>query len=324
MAGSVGRLRRRIMTPSADKTSADKRGFFVKDEATKELLANTPTYFRAGFGEAIETGDPVETGHRLNLVERPYRQFAYEGAAMGLAVLDAMSPRRHDRIARFLAGPAERYQHGVHVGLGFALARLPRMRARRIVPSDPFLRWRSVDGYGFYLAFFHTEAYVDGHQPGPAVPWPGLGYEGYAPRAIDQGIGRALWFIAGADVERVTVMIDGFGRERRSDLWSGAGLAAAYAGGATEDELRLLAERAGRFRQYVAQGAALAATTRVRADLVLPYTAMATRVLCGLSPGDAAALTETALASLPADDDLPAFEMWRRSVAAEFMTLGRR
>jgi enediyne biosynthesis protein E3 len=324
MAGSFGRLRRRIMTPSADRTDAGKRGFFVKDETTRELLAKTPTFFRVGFGEAVESGDAEQTGRRLDAIEQPYRGFAYEGAAMGLAVIDAMSPRRHDRIARFLAGPARRYQHGVHVGLGFALARLPRMRARLIAPSDPFLRWRSADGYGFYLAFFQAERYVDGHQPGPAAPWPGLGYEGYAPRAIDQGIGRALWFIGGADVDRVATLIGGFDGGRHADLWSGAGLAATYAGGGSEDELGRLAEVAGPFRQHIAQGAALAATTRVRADLVVPYTRMATGVLCGMSPEDAAALTDAALADLPADDDLPAFEMWRRSVAAEFMTLGRR
>jgi len=54
----------------------------------------------------------------------------------------------------------------------------------------------------------------------------------------DQGIGRAMWFVGGTDVELVATMIDKFPDHRRADLYSGAGLAATYAGGAHEQELR--------------------------------------------------------------------------------------
>lgn len=324
MAGGWRLMRRRLMTPSAERTRAENRGFFIKDEATKELLETTPRYFRTGFGHAVETGDPVETARRLDEIDPAFRGFAYEGATMGLAILDALPVGRSDRAARFIAGPARPLGHGAHVGLGFALARVPRGRWRVIAPTDRLLRWRSLDGYGFHQAFFRTDRYVTGHYQADGFPWPGEGYEQYANRAIDQGIGRALWFIGGADVARVTDLIGGFGSGRHPDLWSGAGLAATYAGGATEQELQSLVERSSPYREHVAQGAALAALTRVRAGIVTDHTRTATAVLCGMPPEQAAKVTEEALADLPDDAELPAFEIWRQRVAAAFVALGTR
>lgn len=316
MAGSVGRLRRRLLTPSQDKTAADKRGFHIKDDAARRLLESSPAYFRIGFGEALETGDPITTAARLDQLERPYRGFAYEGAAMGLAILDALSLRKHDRVQRFIAGPATRYAHAAHVGLGFALTKAPRARWRLITPTDPLLRWRALDGYGFARAFFRTDRYVHAHYREPDFPWP-AGQSAYANRVIDQGIGRALWFIGGASIDEVTALIAGFTDSRHPDLWSGAGLAATYAGGANETELRSLLERSGPFHANARQGSALAALTRVRADLVTDDTRTATAVLCGMSPEQAEALAGRALADLPPDGELPAFEIWRQRVATE-------
>jgi enediyne biosynthesis protein E3 len=320
VAGSLGRLRRRLLTPSADKTAAGKRGFHIKDESTQQLLGTTPMYFRTGFGEALETGDPVETAARLERLERPYRGFAYEGAAMGLAILDVLSLRRHDRIARFIAGPAQRYAHAAHIGLGFALTRAPRGRWRLIESADPLLRWRVLDGYGFAQAFFRTDRYVHAQYQEPDFPWP-KGYPDYANRGIDQGIGRALWFIGGASIPHVTGLIGGFPESRQPDLWSGTGLAATYAGGATEQELQSLRERSGPFRAHLLQGSALAALTRVSTGLVTDGTRMATAALCGMSPEQAESLASRALTGLPPDAELPAFEIWRQRVAAEFGAL---
>jgi hypothetical protein len=312
------------MTPSPDRSQMAKRGFFIKDEDTRQTLEKTPQFFRAGFAHAVETGDPAETGARLDSVDRAYRGFAYEGAAMGLAILDALTLGRHDRISEFINGSASRYAHGVHVGLGFALAKVPRFRRQLIAPRDPFLRWRSLDGYGFYRGFFQTDRYVLDHQREPDFGWPGGEAAEYAARALDQGIGRALWFIGGADVGQVTGLIGGFAVSRHADLWSGVGVAATYAGGAAENELWLLAERGGQFRPQLAQGAALAALTRARAGILTSHTGRATGVLCGMTAEDAAAVAETALARLPDDAEVPSFEVWRQRVATRFTGLSSR
>lgn len=318
MSDGLRRLRRRLLTPDPAQATAKARGFHVKDETTRALLESVGRGFQTGFGHAVETADAEATAARLEAVDRAFRGFAYEGAAMGLAVVDALAPLRHDRVRAFISGPARAYAHGAHVGIGWAFARVPWVRWRAIAPSHPVLRWRVLDGYGFHQAYFHTRRYVDEQRRDPRLPWPGRGYPDYAPRVADQGVGRAMWFVGGADVDRVAAMIHRFDPERHSDLFSGAALAATYAGGATEEELKRFRELAGAHRPHAAQGSALAATTRVKADLVTDNTRTAAAVFCGMSPEDVAAATDKALEDLPPDGELPAFEIWRQRIQRTF------
>ena len=145
---------------------------------------------------------------------------------------------------------------------------------------------------------------------------------GYARRAFDQGLGRSLWFCEGADPGRIALAIAGLAPERRADLWSGVGLAAAYAGGAGEAALEALPRLAGRFAPHLAQGAAFAAKARDRAGNAAPHTALACRALCGMEAGEAARVTDEALDALPADGEVPAFEAWRARVRARFAGVG--
>lgn len=188
-----------------------------------------------------------------------------------------------------------------------------------IVLQDPLLRWLALDGYGFHLAYFSTREYVH-ERKAPAVvpPWPDP--SGYAARAVDQGIGRALWFVCGADVERVASMIGTFAPQRRADLWGGTGLAATYAGGvgggAGAVGLEALVKLAGDHRGDLAQGSAFAAKARLLPGLVVDDTTEAVRVICGCTVDEAARLTDTALDDLPPDGPLPAFEVWRQRIQA--------
>jgi hypothetical protein len=109
------------------------------------------------------------------------------------------------------------------------MARLPRALQSRVRPRDPLLRWLALDGYGFHEAYFRTPLVVTRQRPPRLLPgWRGCASS--AAQVIDQGIGRALWFVCGADTDRLADTIAGFAPERRPDLWSGVGLAAAYAG----------------------------------------------------------------------------------------------
>jgi hypothetical protein len=141
---------------------------------------------------------------------------------------------------------------------------------------------------------------------------------GYALRAFDQGLGRSLWFINGADVESVAAAVAAFAEARRADLWSGVGLACAYAGGADGASVESLLARAGQFAPHLAQGAAFAAKTRQRAGNPSGHTETACRVLCGMSASEAADVTDAALWNLPPDEEEPAYEIWRRRIASEF------
>jgi hypothetical protein len=144
----------------------------------------------------------------------------------------------------------------------------------------------------------------------------------YASRAIDQGIGRALWFVGGTDVNVVVELVERYPRRRWPDLYSGIGLAASYAGGATEAELTALWDYAKDYRPQLAQGAAFAAGARDMAGLVCPHNELATRIFCGQSVAQARKVTDDALVDLPADGTVPAYEVWRQRISAALVQSG--
>lgn len=320
---TILRLRRQMLTPSISNVKLSKRGFHEKTPESVERLETVGRAFLAGYGYAVGTRTIAEAQERLESVPRPFRGFAYEGAAMGLAILDGLFPGG-ERVPTFLAGPADRHIYMAYVGIGWAYARLPRWRWRKVPLGDPLLGWLALDGYGFHQAYFHTSRYVhDRYQDRTYAGWPAGFATEYTARAIDQGIGRALWFVDGTDVDRVAARIQTFPESRRADLWSGAGLAATYAGGASEAELQKFWSLAGDHRPQVAQGCTFAADARVRAGLVTDHNRLAASVFCRMTPEEAAAVAVGARIDLPPDGAVPAYEIWRHRIAHEFVSLGR-
>jgi len=279
--------------------------------------------FLDGYAAAVEARRPADAEGPIEQLPDWLRGFAYEGAGMGLAVLDGLPFGRSDNVARFLESErAASYRYLVYVGIGWAMARIPRFRWPKPAALDPVLVPLVLDGYGFHQAYFHTKRYLGEQYQDPRFPWPGGAHGGYANRAIDQGIGRALWFVGGTEPGRVADLLDGFAAQRRGDLYAGVGLAATYAGGVTEAELRTLASRAGEYRANLAQGSAFAADARVRAGIVPAHTELATHVLCGTTPAEAARLTGRLRPADSVQGDLPAYELWRQRIAAELVSLG--
>jgi len=321
-------LRRRLLTPNVVETSLDKRGFHKKSPAAQERLETVGKTFITGYAHAVEARTPADAEARIEQLPDWLRGFAYEGAGMGLAMLDGLPFGRSDNVRRFLATPrGDAYQYLAYVGIGWAMARLPRFRWPKPTALDPVLGPLVLDGYGFHQAYFHTARYIDGQYRDPGFPWPGGPHGSYANNAIDQGIGRAAWFIRGTDPVLVADLIDSFPVARRADLWSGVGLAATYAGGgddraAAEQELRTLVNRAGEYRGNLAQGSAFAANARVRAGIIPAHSALATQVLCGTTPAEASRRTDELRPEYQADGDKPAYEVWRARLAAEFVSLG--
>ncbi|MBB5920880.1 hypothetical protein FHR81_001918 [Actinoalloteichus hoggarensis] len=304
------------------ETELATRGFHDKSPAARELIETVGRMFLTGYAHAMESRSAAEAEARLETLPTFFRGFAYEGAAMGYAVLDGL-PWGGGNVERFLAGRGGEHVYMAYIGVGWAMARVPRFRWPRMLPPDPLLRWLVLDGYGFHQAYFHTRRYVHEQFREPRFPWPSNAPHPYADNAIDQGIGRALWFVGGTDAARVADLIDAFPAARRADLFSGAGLAATYLGGVDEAELRLFAERAGQHRPQVAQGAAFAAEARVRAGLVVEHTGVATRVFCAADPDGAADVSRAARPAPSTSEAVPAFETWRRRIAEEFVSLGR-
>jgi hypothetical protein len=176
---------------------------------------------------------------------------------------------------------------------------------------DPLLRWLVIDGCGFHEGYFSWRRYIEEC----ATP---ARLSGYARRVFDQGLGRSIWFVKGANVSAVAKAIDSFPASRRADLWSGTGLACAYAGGGGRDAVESLRAAAGAHLAAVAQGAAFAAKTRQRAANLSPHIETACRGLCRRSAEEAAAITDAALENLHEEGELPSYEVWRRRIQIEF------
>lgn len=282
-------------------------------------------YFLEGYAAAAEASRPTDAESALEDVPAGYRGFAYEGAAMAHAVRDGLPVGGRHHLSGFLGGRASRHVYMAYVGVGWAMARVPRFRWSSLYAADPLLRWLILDGYGFHQAYFHTARYVHGARPRDAAcPWDAGDQAWYAAHVIDQGIGRATWFVAGGDPDRVGRIFGEFAPDRRADLFSGAGLAATYAGGVARADLERLAELAGEHRPHLAQGAAFAAHARVFADLVMPYTELASEVFCGRSAAEAAKVPDEARADLPTTGRTPAYAVWRSRISDTFEAPGIR
>ncbi|WP_433334775.1 DUF1702 family protein [Spirillospora sp. CA-294931] len=304
------------------------RGFHVGQPQARDYLEQVGRWFLIGLEYGMTLRGERQIAARLETVPSEYRGFAYEGASMALAILDGVLPGAGGRLRRFVADPAAHQVHTAHIGAGWALARLPSPLHRRIRLADPLLRWLALDGYGFHEAYFRTPRVVGERRP-PRLPRGHPGSARDAAHVVDQGIGRALWFVCGADADRLAGVTAGFAADRRADLWAGAGLAATYAGyrsasdladgearGAVEASLRELADRAGPYLPDVAQGAAFAAKARARAGLVTPHTVTAVRSLCGMEVAEAARCTDDARPGDP--EDAGAYQAWRHRIRERF------
>lgn len=263
-----------------------------------------------GYHAALENSALPALVPRLDAVAAELRGFAYEGAGMGLAALDAAAPWRR-RLREFVDGPGAAHRYPVYVGVGLTMARLRRRPERHLARLDPLLGWVIVDGYGFHDGFFARGRSLERQ----AVP---THLSPYGRRLYDQGLGRAIWFSDGAVLDRVTSRIDGFAPDRQPDLWSGVGLASAYGGGANRAVLHDLRAVAGRFGPELARGAATAAWGREQAGNPAEHTELACEVFCGLSGRDAAGVMDRAREDLPIGAVEPAYEIWRQRAHAQF------
>jgi hypothetical protein len=306
----VRRAALRLIHIDDRETDLVVRGFSPCSTEVRRLLELHGRSFAAGFNGAIASPSIDELSDRLAAVSEAERGFAFEGAGMGLALLDLLVPRS-SRLGEFLrTNGARSHVYLVHVGAGWALARLRRRPWRRL-ELDPLLRWLAIDGFGFHGAFFAPGHVVRRRgRPGHLA--------GYQRRVFDQGVGRGLWFVETASPERVAASIGGFEPRRRADLWSGAALAAAYAGGVDARGYARLLELGGEHAPHLRQGVAFAAAARTRAGNVVLSTETACSIVCGVDAERACAITDRALVGVAADGSGEAYEAWRTRIRAEF------
>lgn len=309
MSRLAGKVRRKLFGLSEHEALFERRGFPANTKMVTYLEGLGATFIR-GYNAGLEAPSQSHLAKTLDNTDSERVGFAWEGASMALALMDILTPWNRNRLNKFLNGPGERHVYMVHIGAGWALARLGRAVEPFLNRCDPLYRWLVMDGYGFHQGYFQWRQYIEQHQPEAKL-------DGYATRAFDQGLGRAMWFVGGADLEMVTATAMSFPEERHSDLFSGIGLAAAYAGKPSVVELQKWLELPPEYLRSIRQGVAFAAKARLRAGNPAAHTDAVCFQLCGLTAREAAACTDTAMQDLPEDTDAtPAYEVWRQRLQA--------
>lgn len=286
------------------------RGFNSTSLASKIHLEETGRKFLKGYHIALLEPDEALLYKKLNLESPVFMGFCYEGAAMAKAILDGVDLFKKDRIKTFLkSGEGNKHTYMIHVGIGWACARLPVRIEKKIQHFDPLLRWLIIDGYGFHQAYFKTVKYVIKKQLPVKLKNP------YAIRVFYQGVGRCLWFTEGTAPMRIANTVSKFKTGYQADLWSGVGLACAYAGEIDEKEIYWLKELAGPFVAHFAQGVAFAAKARHRAENMVGNTENVCRIICDLTAHELATITDACL--LQVDSTLlpeQQYEQWREFI----------
>lgn len=312
-----GRIRAALLTPHLREVDPDHRGFYAWEEGPG-IVEPVGRSFLQGFRLAMEQPGARGTMRALQQVPTSWRGFAAEGAAMAVCLRAAIEPWRRGEFHRLVSVSGGRHTYMMHVGLGWALARLPRGLWPRLSDLDPAVAGLVLDGYGFHEIFFHTTRTLERRDaPFPARHWPGQEHDAAA--HVMQGIGRGLWFVAGGSIRVLGELIGTFPAHHSGSLWAGAGLAASYAGGRGRAALARLAEAAGQDARWVRQGCAFAVEARHRAGTVNDHTALAAETLCGRTIAELVRVTRQVAPTPHRCDsgDWSAYQAWREQVAHE-------
>lgn len=184
-------------------------------------LGDGPARPRTGFAVAsfitgLRCFDPAPKTTRGNIeaLEPGAQLFAWEG--VGLAA------EAHAQLAVALAAaPSVAPLLLVGAGWADALRRRP-ITAPRSAHVD---RWSVLDGHGFCLGLLDRRAGLSEFEPDPAVEL-----------ALDQGLGRGLYFIHGGTASAIARAITDAPARRQAALWSGVGIASVITDGLGESE----------------------------------------------------------------------------------------
>lgn len=286
------------------------RGFELAKKSHEERLESIGKAFLRGYNLTLSARSFTEITQALEQESLLLRGFFVEGAAMGSALVDSL-PFRKAMLPRYLALFAEQYPILVHAGVGLTISKLAWREKGILAELDPLYRWLAYDGLGYHNMYFEPEKTLAG---------PKRVLEGYASQAYDQGAGRGIWFISGADVQKAAATIGAMASERHPDLWAGVGLALCYAGPSGAPEFLEAEALAGTNAADMAMGVAMACTARVKDQSLLPETREAITALWNVTPETLAEKVEKMRLSLPSSAlaDGSAYPKWREKIVLDF------
>ncbi|MEO9599223.1 DUF1702 family protein [Parasphingorhabdus sp.] len=286
------------------------RGFDLAEKSREERLEAIGKAFLRGYNLTLSARSFAEFVAAMDEESLLLRGFFIEGGAMGCALVDSL-PFRKPMLPRYLALFAGQYPILVHAGVGLTISKLSWREKGILAELDPLYRWLAYDGLGYHNMYFEPEKTLTG---------PKRILKGYASQAYDQGAGRGIWFISGADVDKAAATIASMASERRPDLWAGVGLALCYAGPSGPQEFLAAKELAGGYAADMAMGVAMACTARVKDQSLLPETREAITALWGIPPEALAERVESLRESIVSSalSDGTAYASWRAQIAQDF------
>ena len=291
----VTRLKSRLLDLSPQEASFVRRGFPGVESTSRAHLEQIIESFIAGYNIALSEADMSQLARRLDTSFTPALVgFAYEGAGLYFALADLVIPRTENRLALFTRSAGQKHDFITMVGGGFAVARVPfglrRLESyqRRL---DPLTAWCLADGYGFHQGFFHWKLFIAERGAAPTS----LNRQNRS--LFDAGVGRAMWWVFGADADAIKAAISRFDKDRRSEMWTGIGTAIAYAGGVPAEVMSLLPKLAGEHRFDLLTGIPFAAHMRVRGGNPAPWTNEACSLLLNLTVNETSNLIAAELKS---------------------------
>jgi hypothetical protein len=307
------KIRRWVLKIPPKERDFERLGF--SEGLGRAKLQRAVDSFFHGYETALEETDLNRLAATLERTPPDVQGFAFEGAGAALALMDHVIPWRGDRWHRFLQGPGAHHEPMLFAGAGIAFAHLPWVKRnieKEMSKAPGLLKWVVLDGYGFHECFAHWQSFVLKKETNEKL-------SPYGRRAFDKGLGRCLWFGRGGDDGQVAQTIATFTESRQADLWSGAGMAIAYAGALDRRVIEAVPKVWGPYGPHVAQGAAFAAKARHLARNPCAHTEMACEVLCGLPVEETARIVDEAMENLPPDGVEPAYEVWRRRIQTSFV-----
>lgn len=217
-----------VLRRRPDEVENQARHFSLESAEGRALVVSVGRAFLGGYHAMLRSRDLSQLAAAGAGVERHFRPFFFEGAAMGYL------PRAYftdgagrDRAEADLLAIDPRFRYLYYVGLGFWFGfRHPGRPGalEALAPHvDPFYFPLCYDGLGFKIGFFD-------YPRRPAIRE--LLAKAPAPRRAQlyQGFGRALFFVCMEDDDRFRREKDRTPDAHRDDLESGRALAFAFTG----------------------------------------------------------------------------------------------
>jgi enediyne biosynthesis protein E3 len=272
-----------------------------------EIAQQVGFLFVEGYNAGLET-DACRLAKQLDALPAVERSVMYEGAFCALAALDLTdSDPSMTRVAE-LAGTSPDLAAAINYGVGGALSHLGVNAPPELSLTNEFWSWPAIDSYGCHMGLFRwAEIMIStGYPPGII----GLGR-----RAFDQGLGRAIWFLAGTYPALIGEMVQNFAEHRRADLWSGIGIMTGMYGAEAEKDLRKLTNIAKRFRSQLQVGISIGAYVRHSIKSSSEFTDSACKVICHASSKEMAEIATACMVDSTHYFDRTVFDQWQKSIA---------